>query len=229
MLDAALYPRWQRTEMAPPLFILGHQRSGTTLLHRLLSEDKRHARSLLLHEMILPAVSIQKAISGIGGWDQRHGGRFGRWFQAMQDKMFGALDHMHRLRFDEIEEDEFVLWTIYASTMCINDAPLNTVHKDLEDLRDFHQWPVERQIRTFGWYRATLLKKVYRAPAAPGDGLPWIVSKNPHFSQKIPELMRVFPNAKLIYLLRNPIARLSPRGSISFAVSGGIASRSSAT
>ena len=211
-LDAVLHPRWRSTPMAPPIFILGHQRSGTTLLHRLLSEDKTHARSLLLHEMILPAISAQRTISGIGLVDRSVSrGKLAKWFHGVQERTFGPLDYMHRLRFDEIEEDEFVLWNIYASTMCINDAPLNTVHKDLEDLRDFHKWPVERQIQAFGWYRACLLKKIYRNPAPAGEGLPWIVSKNPHFSQKIPEMMRVFPDAKLIYLVRNPLETIASR------------------
>jgi hypothetical protein len=211
-LDALFFPRWRDTPMAPPIFILGHQRSGTTLLHRLLSEDRTHARSLLFHEMILPAISAQRAIAGVGALDRRlTGGKLASWLHAVQERTFGPLDHIHRLRFDEIEEDEFVLWNIYASTMCINDAPLNTVHKDLEDLRDFHKWPIERQTKAFGWYRACLLKKIYRNPAPAGAGLPWIVSKNPHFSQKIPELLRVFPDAKLIYLIRNPLEAIASR------------------
>jgi len=210
-LDTAVHPRWAKTPMAPPVFILGHQRSGTTLLHRLLSADHAHARSLLLHEMLLPAITTQRAIEAVGRWDSDlMGGALGRAFQRFQERIFGPLDYMHRLRFDEIEEDEFVLWTIYASTMVINDAPLNTVHEGLEELRDFHKWPVERQIDAFGWYRACLLKEVYRAPS-PDEHLPWIVSKNPHFSQKIPELMRVFPDARLIYIVRNPLETIASR------------------
>jgi len=209
-LDALVHPDWKRTRMAPPIFILGHQRSGTTLLHRLLSEDRAHARSLLLHEMVLPAITTQNSIARVGRWDSRHGGRIGRRFQDFQQRVFAPLDYMHRLRLDEIEEDEFVLWGIYASTMVINDSPLNASAKSLEDLRDFHRWPVDRQIKAFGWYRATLLKKVYRSPTADGS-LPWIVSKNPHFSQKIPELMRVFPDARIVYLVRNPLETIASR------------------
>lgn len=210
-LDAALHPDWAATKMAPPVFILGHQRSGTTLLHRLLSADRAHARSLLLHEMILPAIATQRSIDAIGRWDSRFlGGELGKMFQQLQERVFGPLDYMHRLRFDEIEEDEFVLWTIYASTMVINDAPLNTVHEDLEELRDFHDWPIDRQIDAFGWYRACLLKKIYRDPSA-DNHLPWIVSKNPHFSQKIPELMRVFPDARLVYIVRDPLETIASR------------------
>lgn len=210
-LDAGIFPSWKTTKMAPPVFILGHQRSGTTLLHRLLSGDVAHARSLQLHEMILPSIATQRAIAAIGRWDEKLiRGWIWKRFQSFQERAFGPLDYMHRLRFNEIEEDEFVLWTIYASTMVINDAPLNVVHKDLEDLRDFHKWPIERQIDAFGWYRACLLKKIYRNPSKDND-LPWIVSKNPHFSQKIPELMKVFPDARLIYIVRNPLETIASR------------------
>ncbi len=209
LLDAALYPNWRQTPMAPPIFILGHQRSGTTILHRLLSTDT-HARSLQLHEMVLPAVSIQKAIAGIGRWDSRHGGRIGARFHRLQDQIFAGMDEMHRLRLDEIEEDEFVLWAIFASTMAINDAPNTTGNKDLDELRDFHRWSTDRQIDALGWYRACLLKKVYRTPAT-DDIAPWIVSKNPHFSQKIPELRHVFPDARFVYLLRDPLETIASR------------------
>jgi hypothetical protein len=55
------------------------------------------------------------------------------------------------------------------------------------------------------------LKKVYRTPATDGDALPWVVSKNPHFSQKIPELRKVFPEARVIYLLRSPLETIASR------------------
>jgi hypothetical protein len=43
-LEAAVYGRRiARQEVPPPLFVLGHWRSGTTLLHRLLAADSRFA------------------------------------------------------------------------------------------------------------------------------------------------------------------------------------------
>ena len=66
-LDEALMPGWRNANMRGPLFILGHQRSGTTFLHRLLDRDLTHARSLRFHEMLLPASTIQRAIAWLAG------------------------------------------------------------------------------------------------------------------------------------------------------------------
>ncbi len=217
-LDELLDPRWRRAEMRGPLFILGHQRSGTTLLHRLLSEDKTHGRSLLLHEMLLPADSAQRALRRIVSWDKGRGDAWADRLRRLEEKKFGPLDHIHRLRFGEVEEDEFVLWAIYASAMCVNDSPLTTADDKLDDLRHFDRWPRERQVRALGWYRACLLKKVHREPSPDPQSPPWIISKNPAFNQKIPALLRVFPDALLINLVRNPLQTIPSRLSLIQAI-----------
>ena len=211
-------PRWRETKMRGPVFILGHQRSGTTFLHRTLAADTTHARALALHEMILPASSVQRGLQRLGAWDQRRSGKLATWFAGKQEKLFGPLDHIHRLRFDEVEEDEFVLWAIYASAMCVNDSPISTADENLDDLRHFEDWSVERQIRALSWYRACLLKKVHREPAPNPDSPPWGLSKNPAFTQKIPALLRVFPDARFIYLMRNPLETIPSRLSLIRAI-----------
>ncbi len=213
-LDELMYPHWRRADMRGPIFILGHQRSGTTFLHRLLDKDKTHARSLVFHEMLLPATSIQNGLSRLAEWDKGRGGFFKKKFAAVQEKKFGPLDHIHRLRFDEVEEDEFVLWAIYASAMCVNDSPISTADKKLDELRHFDSWSKKRKTRALGWYRACLLKKVEREPAKSENSTPWCVSKNPAFTQKIPELVKVFPHARFVYLVRNPLETIPSRLSL---------------
>lgn len=217
-LDELLDPRWRQVTMRGPLFILGHQRSGTTFLHRLLSEDKTHGRSLLLHEMLLPADSVQRLRRRITAWDARRGGGLAERFRRLEEKKFGPLDRIHRLRFGEVEEDEFVLWAIYASAMCVNDSPLTTADDKLDDLRHFDRWSRARQVRALGWYRACLLKKMHREPGNDPLSPPWIISKNPAFNQKIPELLQVFPEAMLINLVRNPLRAIPSRLSLIQAI-----------
>lgn len=218
-LDEVLFPRWREASLWGPLFVLGHQRSGTTFLHRLLSRDQEHARALRLHEMLLPASSVQRALRRAASWDGRHGGRLHNGFRRVQDRLFGALDPIHRLRFDEVEEDEFVLWTLFSSAMCVNDGPISTANEKLDDLRNFDGWPHERKVKTLGWYRACLLKKVHReAPSRADAGPVWVVCKNPAFTQKIPELIRTFPDAMLIHLVRNPLEAIASRLSLIRAI-----------
>lgn len=212
--DAIVAPDWKRALMHGPIFIIGHQRSGTTLMHRLLASDRTHARALTFQEMLFPSISFQRAIERVARIDAKFGGRLARWFRRKQDALFGPMDSIHRIRFDEIEEDEFVLWTIFASAMCANDAPAAVEQRELDDLREFHEWPLERQQQALGWYRACLLKKVYREP---GENV-WVVGKNPAFSHKIPELLRVFPDAKFVHLVRNPLETIPSRLSLIRAI-----------
>ncbi len=217
-LDERRSPDWREASLRGPLFILGHQRSGTTFLHRLLSRDRDHARALHLHEMLLPASSLQVALRRVAEWDRRTNGRLQKRFQQLQEWLFGALDPIHRVRFDEVEEDEFVLWTIFSSAMCVNDAPISTANEKLDGLRNFDQWSHDRKVKTLGWYRACLLKKVHREPCLTDRGPAWVVSKNPAFTQKIPELLRTFPDAMLIYLIRNPLEAIPSRLSLIRAI-----------
>ena len=221
-LDELVARRWRRAddEMTGPLFILGHQRSGTTFLQRLLARDTTHARALALHEMLLPAVSAQNGLRALGTLDARLGGHLSRRYHAAQERLFGPLDEIHRLRFEEVEEDEFVLWAIFASLMCANDAPSTVERRDLDELRHFHRWPARLQAEALGWYRACLLKKIHREPPADRrtDGGAWIVSKNPAFTHKVPELRQVFPDARFIYLVRNPLETIPSRLSLIRAI-----------
>ena len=101
--------------------------------------------------------------------------------------------------------------------MCVNDAPASVARRELDDLRSFDKWSMERQARILGWYRACLLKKVYREPAAAGEPV-WVVAKNPAFSQRIPQLLKVFPEAKFIHLVRNPLETIPSRLSLIRAI-----------
>lgn len=218
LADGIVAKGWENTRLCGPLFILGHQRSGTTFLHRLLSADEQHARALKFHEMLLPSTFIQQRIQDVARLDRRLGSGLAAWFQLWQKETFGPLDHIHRLRFDEIEEDEFVLWTAFQSAMCANDSPLAAVSQRLDRLRQFDAWSTQSQHAAMAWYRACVLKKVHRSPR-PADGHPpWPVSKNPAFSQKIPLLSEVFPDARFILLVRNPLETIPSRLSLIEAI-----------
>ena len=212
-LDEVVQRGWKKAEFRGPLFILGHQRSGTTFLHRLLSADQTNVRSLLFHEMLLPAASLQRSIGGVARLDSKLGGWVAGRVRNWQERKFGPMDPIHRIRFDEVEEDEFVLWSIYASGMCANDSPFSTANEMLDDLRSFHDWDEQRQASALGYYRACLMKKVHREPGV-GGVVPWVVSKNPAFGQKLRELAKVFPDARFVYLVRNPLVAIPSRLSL---------------
>jgi hypothetical protein len=177
-----------------------------------------HARAMALQEMLLPAVSVQRGWELLGTWDRRAGSLLRGKLDATQQRLFGPLDDIHRLRFEDIEEDEFVLWGIFASVMCANDAPSSTESRALDDLRNFEGWSEARQARALGYYRACVLKKIYREPASDPREPVWVVSKNPAFTHKTRALRNVFPDARFIYLVRHPLETIPSRLSLIRAI-----------
>src|SRR5690554_6776363 len=65
-LDDLFELAWRDVRLKGPVFILGHQRSGTTLMHRLLIEDALDdAVGMTTAQFLLPSVSIRKGISTV--------------------------------------------------------------------------------------------------------------------------------------------------------------------
>lgn len=190
------------------VFIVGHQRSGTTFLHRLMAGND-WAHSLDLHEMLFPASSFQHLVGLINAVDSTVGHPLLKRFNSVQQHFLGHLDNIHKVRLNEPEEDEFVLWSQYASDMCINDSP-TLIDIGPEGMpKEFEFWSPEAQFQTLMWYRACVQKKLQRAR---GQGL--YVGKNPRFSRILPQLQTVFPQSKIIVLVRNPLEAIPSRMSL---------------
>lgn len=196
------------------LFIAGHQRSGTTFLHRLMAGND-WAHSLDLHEMLFPASSFQHCLNALSRLDQASGNHVLTRFNALQDRLLGHLDNIHRVRFNEPEEDEFVMWSQYASDICINDSPtlIDIGPKGMP--KEFEFWTPEEQYSALMWYRACIQKKLQRQR---GTGI--YVGKNPRFSRVLPHLNTVFPDSKIIVLIRNPLEAIPSRMSLMLALWG---------
>ena len=212
VIDKLLPSKVTTSSLSNSVFIVGHQRSGTTFLHRLLSKNT-WAHSLNLHEMLLPANSIQAMVSTVDSMDEYMGRPLRKWFTVLQSKMFGHLDNIHRVRFDEPEEDELVMWAMYASDMCINDNP-TLIETGLEGMpQTFEYWSNHHQMSALNWYRKCVQKKLQRTG---GKGI--YVGKNPRFSRCLPLLDSVFPNSKIIVLIRDPIEAIVSRMSLMKAI-----------
>src|SRR3972149_1722982 len=61
-LDPILFPALRHTEVQTPVFIVGHARSGTTLLHRLMGKDAECFSTFMLYELFLPSLLQKKLI-----------------------------------------------------------------------------------------------------------------------------------------------------------------------
>ena len=85
-LDGLLYPRLWQTRVEKPVFIVGHARSGTTLVHRLMSRDEGRFSSFVLYELYFPSLLQKKVIRFCARVDREHfGGRLEKRVQAWEE------------------------------------------------------------------------------------------------------------------------------------------------
>ncbi|RJP55107.1 MAG: sulfotransferase [Anaerolineaceae bacterium] len=200
-LDDIFFPAYKNQPIEKPLFILGNLRSGSTFLHRLLSRDSETFTSLTTWDIYLtPSVTQKKITQFVSALDKKY-------FNSALHRLLFAFDRatlgkikIHPISFFQPEEDENIhlhIWDGYFVTFLFpfrDEAP-NYIHFD-EALSPGHK----KRIMTF--YKSMLQRHLY------ATGKKYFVAKNPAFSPKIETLVEFFPDARIIYLARNPLDML---------------------
>jgi len=200
-LDDILFPAYKTQTLEKPLFIMGNLRSGSTFLHRLLSRDSETFTSLTTWDIYLtPSVTQKKITQFVSRIDRKYfNSTAHRWLYAFDRATLGKFK-IHPISFFQPEEDENIhlhIWDGYFVTFLfpfMDEFP-NYQHFD-EALSPEHK----RRIMTF--YRSMLQRHMY------ATGKKYFVAKNPASSAKIETLMEFFPEARVIYLARNPLDML---------------------
>ena len=167
----------------PPIFIIGHWRSGTTHLHNLFSQD-RTLGFVSMYQAIAPDCSL------IGG----------AWLKRLIARVLPAQRPMDNMVWpiDSPQEEEVALgkmcpWSFYAQFMFPRHA------RDFFSrhvLLDGSTPRVERELRT-GYQR------ILRVATIHADGRR-LVLKNPINTARIGMLREMFPDAKFIHIHRSP-------------------------
>ncbi|HZN34634.1 MAG TPA: sulfotransferase [Pirellulaceae bacterium] len=174
--------RAARTELtADPVFVIGHWRTGTTLLHELLALDPR-LRAPTTYECLAPHHFLLT-----GSWLPRLT-TFALPKTRPPDKM--------RVAWDAPQEDEFALVNLgvpspYATIAFPNDGSANDAWLELDTL------PTPDRQR---WERAVVAFFRQLTYARPGR----LLLKSPTHTFRLPTLTRLFPQARWINIARNP-------------------------
>lgn len=176
-------PRVARTVIRhPPVFVLGHWRSGTTLLHELLAADPRHVAPttydcLAPHHHLLTRAWLPRLLAGL-----------------VPDRR--PMDNM-AVGWDRPQEDEIALALLGQPSPYDRVAFPNrpAAGAGALDLRGLPAWAVHR------WERA--LDRFVRAVACRGRGRR-VVLKSPPHTCRVPTLLRLFPDARFIHVVRDP-------------------------
>jgi hypothetical protein len=167
----------------PPLFVLGHWRSGTTLLHELLILDQRHTYPTT-YECLIPHHFL---------WTEWFVPPLVSWM--LPPKRF--TDNM-AAGWNRPQEDEFALCNLgipspYLAWAFPNHGPVADEYLDLASLS-----AAERE----RWKRA--LRRFVQRVASLRNGR--IVLKSPTHTARVRTLLEIFPDARFVHVVRNPLA-----------------------
>jgi hypothetical protein len=195
LLDYLFFPRLWSQQVDSPVFIVGHARSGTTLMHRLMSADGTRFSYFLYWEMFFPSLLQKKLIRGLGGLDRALlGGFFNRKLVAWDDKTFGPYRHMHNMSLWNAEEDCFAMASAFVTQQWSLEVPM----MDVIDVFHVDQMGARRR-RWMRHYRA-LVKRQLLLNGTDKTHL----SKNPIMSGWVDALIEEFPDARFVVMVRDP-------------------------
>jgi hypothetical protein len=167
----------------PPLFVLGHWRSGTTLLHELLTLDRKFTFPNL-YQCLFPGhfLLTERVATTLTGWAVPR--------TRPMDTMAAAW---HRPQEDELALCVRTLVSPYMMLAFQGDRSRYDRYFDLTDVTPDER---ARWIREFTLF----LKKLTIRDNKP------IVVKSPSHTYRVPLLLELFPQAKFVYIARNPYA-----------------------
>ena len=167
----------------PPLFIVGHHRSGTTHLHNLLSRDDRFGCATAFHcaaaDMFL-------------GWSQ-----VVRYSMERMLPKERPMDDV-KVGLDEPQEEELAIARLslvsflhsYHFPRRMRDIFHRCVTFESGSLSDERRWK-----EVYSWF----LRRVTWEQG----GKPLCLKSPPHMA-RIPQLLDLFPNARFVHIYRNP-------------------------
>jgi hypothetical protein len=165
-----------------PIFILGHWRSGTTLLHELLVLDARYTfpttyQCLAPNHFLISEWLITKF----------------KFLIPSKRPMDNMITGWHRPQEDEFALCNMGLPSPYLTMAFPNQPPHDTQYLTLDGLSTEE---IDRWKDALSWF----LKRVtLRSPKR-------IILKSPPHTGRIKTLVELFPDARFVHIVRNPYA-----------------------
>lgn len=170
-----------KAQVEPPIFVLGHARSGTSHLHRLLATDERFAYPNT-YQIWRPHVFLST--------EERRAKMIARFLPKTR-----PMDNM-AISLDAPAEDEYAM--MFLTRLSPSVGSIFPRHRERYwKYLDFRQASADERARwksAFHWFLQKLTYK-YRCP---------LVLKSPQHTARLGLLLEVFPNARFVHIHRDP-------------------------
>jgi hypothetical protein len=177
------HPEILDVEIKNPIFIVGLQRSGTTLLHRLMAADPG-LRALISWQAVAPA-PVPKRL-----W-HRQDPRINSGVFAQRIFRYMAPDFFAVHAVDAMSPEEEILLLDYTFLCTTSEA--------MYHIPSYVRWlEAQDQTPAYRYFKKLLQLLLWQAPADR-----WIL-KTPHHLEWLETLFAVFPDAKILQIHRDP-------------------------
>ena len=192
-LDYILVPEFEKAKVKEPVFIMGVNRSGTTFFHKLLSKSNQFSTSKTW-DLIIPSLSLRKFLSILS--------YALRYFKIDQIE---KKNKGHQVKLDNVEEDEMLLFihkldSLWVSNHLIPWLKFDSSSKQfIKHVYRDNSKNENRNIRSM-----LFCKDFFQRQAFLNKNRPHLSKSNP-FIFKIDSILRVFPDAKFVFLIRDPL------------------------
>ena len=185
-LDQFFFPQYRQIQVEEPIFIIGNPRSGTSFLHRQLTQTHEFA-AFETWQLMFPALTARFLFKPLIQYLIKTG----------RSTILPA--HLgHELSLTEVEHDEFLFFYKLDTQFVTVLSPLAYDDQEYPELRLHDQQPSHRRLSSVQFLKGCLQRQLY------STGNERVIA-HLHFSvNRIKSLLEVFPDAKFIYLVRSP-------------------------
>jgi len=184
-LDRVFFPRLARTRAHRPIVLVGNPRTGTTFLQRFLA-DEGFGSGMELFLMLYPSLLLQKAL---------------RPLLPLLEKISPARFHStaaHQTSLGSVETDDVAVLFRYLDGFFLYGFFLSFDEEDR--LLWFDPRVRDTSARDFDWLDALWRRSLVL------HGAERNVAKLFSLAVRLPQFMRRFPEAQILYMARDPLS-----------------------
>jgi hypothetical protein len=183
-LDTLFLPSLRRSRLERPIVIVGNPRSGTTFLHRFLV-DQKIGSGLRLWEMMFPSLALRRMI---------------RPLLPLLEKVSPARHHStvaHDTSLTSVETDDASMLFRYFDGFFLYGFILAFAEEDYRSM--FEPSVRDTSKRDFDWFERLWRDNSY------GHESHRVVAKLFSLSVRLPAFLGRFPDARILYMVRDPV------------------------
>jgi len=196
LLDEIFFPGYRRQPVEKPLFIVSPFRSGSTFVHRALARDPGFTTMKMGQIYLMPSITQRRVFGLLARIDAMGGGRCEKLLRRLDARTLRRLK-LHPFSLFDPEEDEHLLFYIWSTLLA------GFVFPYLGEMPQYQYFdsaiPKAERKRIMAFYKACIQRHLY------ATGGRFYLAKNPLLSAKLESLLEMFPDARIVYLVRSPL------------------------